>query len=74
MNRQRLYSSLSAFVTLLGVGIAMGAVLTSIGFPTGIDTDSLLTGLGIAVAGAGAGIQFWSPSAESASEDEASSR
>jgi hypothetical protein len=64
MNRTRVYVVAGVLLACFGSLIALGALLTSIGIQTGIDGDSVLTGAGIAVAGAGAAFHFLTRSSE----------
>ncbi|WP_276258788.1 hypothetical protein [Haloglomus litoreum] len=70
MDRTGLYRGAGIVLAVLGTMIAVGAFLTSLGVPTGIDGDSVLIGAGIAVAGAGAAFQFRPPAVESRGDDE----
>lgn len=60
MNLTIIYLGAGMICTVLGTIIAVGAFLTTLGIPTGIDGDSVLVGAGIAVAGAGAAYQLLS--------------
>lgn len=64
MDRTRVYVVAGVLLTCFGSVIALGALLTSMGIQTGIDGDSVLTGAGIAVAGAGAAFHFLTRSSE----------
>jgi len=58
MDRTRVYVVAGVLLACFGSVVALGAMLTNIGIQTGIDGDSVLTGAGIAVAGAGAAFHF----------------
>ncbi len=60
MNSTSIYLGAGLIGTVLGIVIAVGAFLTTLGIPTGIDGDSVLVGASIAVAGTGAAYKLFS--------------
>lgn len=70
MDTTRFCIGLGILLAGLGGLIAVGAVLTGLGVPTGVDADSLIVGAGIAVAGAVAAFQLGTIRREALAEED----
>lgn len=69
MDRTQLLFLASLVVTAFGLVITVGSLLDSLGVQTGIDSEDLIIGAGITVAGAGAAVSFRQQLRDSNSQD-----